>query len=322
MPLAVETTTAEHVVAVVDAVLVGTGTRTVDEDYVAAFCQLPLPAARRALKMAQQLTLVVKQRSTYKPDSIFAQYLICANDTQRAGVFRVIIEQYQPFRLFRDRIALGEDLGTAADRVRAAYSLDTHRESIKDTLLSFGSFAHALQSQGAGLYIAVEQNNTTPRFIETFNVVVADLEAAKFEAGKALGDTARAYLVAATGFDNLAQAYASLTNRADPRPPILHAGNAVESFIIKWAADKTVNLTGATGINSRIERIRQAGHVNDKHLAMIKYLGHVRNAADHGVDAAIGYQWTVTHEGAVEYVRFSTLTITAVVASFSGRYIV
>jgi predicted XRE-type DNA-binding protein len=46
---------------------------------------------------------------------------------------------------------------------------------------------------------------------------------------------------------------------------------------------------------------------------MVKYLGHLRNAADHGVDSEIGTQWQVSAKTAVEYVHVAQSTISAMV---------
>ena len=75
------------------------------------------------------------------------------------------------------------------------------------------------------------------------------------------------------------------------RAPIVHAGNAVESFLSQLAAHHGVNVQNAHGINAKVDVLAKANHLLSKHKFMVKYLGHVRNAADHGVDAEIGTQW-------------------------------
>jgi hypothetical protein len=55
---------------------------------------------------------------------------------------------------------------------------------------------------------------------------------------------------------------------------------------------------------------------------MIRYLGHIRNAADHGIDSEINMQWDVSPKTAVEYVHVAQTAIAAMVAHINGRFTV
>jgi hypothetical protein len=51
-------------------------------------------------------------------------------------------------------------------------------------------------------------------------------------------------------------------------------------------------------------------------------LGHVRNAADHGIDAEIGHQWEVSENTSVEYVHVAITAIRDVVEHLHNRFLV
>ena len=76
-----------------------------------------------------------------------------------------------------------------------------------------------------------------------------------------------------------------------------------------------VNIQGANGINAKADRIAQNNHLTHKHKFMVKYLGHVRNATDHGTDAEIGQTREISKETAIKYVHVTQSVISAIVAS-------
>jgi len=123
--------------------------------------------------------------------------------------------------------------------------------------------------------------------------------------------------------ENLITAYQrAAVAEQDSRAPIVHAGNAVESFLSQLATHHGVNVQNAHGINAKADALGTPNHLLSKHKFMVKYLGHVRNAADHGVDAAIGTQWDVSQNTAVEYVHVAQSVISAIVAQINNRFTV
>ncbi len=119
----------------------------------------------------------------------------------------------------------------------------------------------------------------------------------------------------------LVTAYQQLYNKGEPRSPVLYAGNAVESFLTQLAAKHGVSLSGAPGINAKVEKIAQAGHLATKHKFILKYIGHVRNAADHGTDAEINSTWDIGADTAVEYVHVALSAVKSVVLAFGKQYV-
>jgi hypothetical protein len=88
----------------------------------------------------------------------------------------------------------------------------------------------------------------------------------------------------------------------DGRGAVVSAGNAVESYVADLAGRVGVGLAGATGINAIIDRLDQANTLPKKLVFVGKYLGHVRNAADHGVDPDVGASWLIQSSTGTEYV--------------------
>jgi hypothetical protein len=79
----------------------------------------------------------------------------------------------------------------------------------------------------------------------------------------------------------------------DGRGAVVETGYAVESFITAAAAGANVALGGATGINSKLQPFVTSHALPQKIASIGYYLGHVRNAADHGVDQEMGAAWDI-----------------------------
>jgi hypothetical protein len=104
------------------------------------------------------------------------------------------------------------------------------------------------------------------------------------------------------------------------REAVLQAGIAIENFLVAVAAHHTTNIGGASGVNAKMDRLVNAGHYPGKLHNVCKYLGHVRNAADHGADAEIGAPWDVAGQTGRNYVFVATMFIRAMLAHRQGRH--
>ena len=104
------------------------------------------------------------------------------------------------------------------------------------------------------------------------------------------------------------------------REAILYAGNAVDSFLDWYAIDRGANLQGATGINGKLEKLQQQNFLPKKLVFIGKYIGHLRNAADHGIDADVGAAWEISQGTGRNHVFVATSFIRSVVAFRSGQF--
>jgi hypothetical protein len=317
MPLTIEIfpTTAEHIIAATDAVL--TRPDGCDENYVAQFLDATQNNAHNALEMASQLGLITKNpHNLYVPEKPFAVYLSTAKDSQKAAVLRLVLENYEPYRAFKYRLTLTGFVPQAAEQVRVMFNLAAHRDEIKDTFVNLGTYAQSLISEGAGLFKPANFDTQQADFLQTVEQVAADRAYAEALVRTRLTDTVANWIDAQEVFSPLVTAYQLLPNINDATAPIVHAGNGVESFLVQLATHFGVDLNRANGINIKAERFSSA-QLHTKHKNMLKYLGHLRNAADHGTDAEIGASWEMTKETATEYVHVSISTIKSIVLACS-----
>jgi len=108
-------------------------------------------------------------------------------------------------------------------------------------------------------------------------------------------------------------------NANDPKAAVVDAGNAIESYLVGLAARAGIGLVGANGINAKLDRFDQATWMSKKLIFVGKHLGHVRNAADHGIDPDVGVTWTIRSATGMEYVFLVCSFIAAVTAKELNR---
>lgn len=314
MPQPFSSATAEQVVAVVEAVVVA-GAPTKPE-FVADFSDLPQPQAEEALKLSIDLGLLTHNAGRYVPSNPLCRFLVTPNQMQKAAVLRVLLESYKPFVVFRERLVATTLASNAAQQTKVALDLNAHRENIKDTLVSLGTYSHALITEGGGRYRP--ETNPTENLLEIVAQGCQDAAAAEARIRQQVGVDAAALI----SRDDVIVPLADALLRArggDGRGAVLAAGNAVESYLEAYAGRRNVAVAGATGINAKIDRLSQ-GNVMPRKLAFSgKYLGHIRNAADHGVDTDVGASWTIRGNTGTEYVFVACSFIAGVTAYEGGK---
>lgn len=319
MPFTIYQTTAEEIIGATDAVIqTGTGA---NENLIAEFLTTSLPNAQNASKMAAEIGLIQFDAGTnlYTPIFPYAIYLVTANQLQKAAILRFVLEEYEPYKLFKSRLKLTTSSNDAANQVRALLSLSAHRAEINHTFISLGTFTNSLVNEGAGKYLPVEKSDY--EFIKVVDSVIQNRQDAELKIRERLGEDIVQWIDTNDVFNPIVTAYQRAADiQNDQRAPIVHAGNAIESFLTQVGNHYGVNLAGANGINAKIDRITQ-NNLSVKHKNICKYLGHVRNACDHGVDAAIGQAWSISAETGVEYVHISLTAIRSIYDCIHGNYI-
>lgn len=318
MPFEIHRTTAEHVIGATDAALQTASGATVAK--VAAFLDIEEESARRALRMALQLGLVTSSRGgRYKAVTPMAAYLVTSIQEHKAAILRLALEQFPPYRTFKERLALTGLAPEAANQTRAIHGISEHREVVQSALIELGTFSNSLVSEGAGLFRP--NVNDDPDYLQVLAEVIQDRESADRHVRKRLGETASEWIDQVEVAQHLTTAYQrAAAARDDPHAPIVHAANAVESFLVQLAGHYGVDVSGAHGINAKADTLGQAQHIHAKHKFMLKYLGHLRNAADHGIDPAIGQSWDIAPSTAVEYVHVAISVVSDLVAATAGDY--
>jgi hypothetical protein len=291
--------------AAVEAVLVTR--RPADVDYVSDFLDLPQDQAEGALRLAVDLGLLSEGKGSFEVASPLCEFVATPNERRKAAVLRIVMESYEPFVTFRERLTV-TTASSAAHETKALLDLDAHREDIKDTLISLGTYGGALVTEGGGHYRLESADSESP--LEELAASAADLAAAEGRIRSQIGADAAA--VSSRNEVILPLSEALLRARdGDARGAVVNAGNAVESYLVDFAGRIGVNLAGATGINAKLDRVDQAGGLPKKLVFVGKYLGHVRNAADHGVDPEVGASWTIRSSTGTEYVLVACTFIAA-----------
>ena len=238
MPLAAPTT-AEQVMAAIEAVVANGA--TAEADMVAAFLDSTPVRATAALDMAVELGLLTKHANTYKATNPLCRYTL--NADQKAAVLRVALEAYQPFNKFRERLVSTADVSVAAKQTKTLCGLTADRDEVRDTLLSLGTYGHALVTEGAGNYQL--EVGSLANHLQVLAAACTELMAAEGRIRAQLGPAAEQVL--RDQRDNvivpLANALVKANNRDGPGA-VQQAGNAVEAHIDALAVRKVVVLTG------------------------------------------------------------------------------
>src|SRR6185437_11019236 len=139
-------TTAEYVVGAVEAVVLNGGPTTVE--LITEFLDATPANAAAALEMAVELGLLSKNGHTYIAAGPLCRFTSIPE--QGAAVLRILIESYRPFTVFRERLLATADVNHAAQATKAVCHLPAHRDVVKETLISLGTYSRALVTEGGG----------------------------------------------------------------------------------------------------------------------------------------------------------------------------
>lgn len=308
--------TAEQVIRVSEAAVALKS--VADAPTISRYTDLPDELTQRALSLAVDLGLLQNDGAVFKSDSPLCKLLRTPHEKERAAVLRVTIESYEPFQVFREELDATDDASTAANRTKAQLDLDCHREEIKDTLVSLATFSGAL---------TVSHGNTYERDNKSLGNLLAELVAGSGEEAAAvylvrqeIGPNAAAVCDHAEVIAPLAAGARHASGGGAGREAVVNAGNAVESFLSWYGNSRDHPVGEAHGLNAKVRMLEQAGHLPSKLVNLSKYLGHIRNAADHGVDDDIGAPWSVSDATGRNYVFVATQFIRSVVEFNDGQF--
>lgn len=292
-------TTAEDIVAVVDAVVAKGVNAT--KDFITEFTGIATDdQVIKAIHMACELQLIQYDSSNncYNPQSFLARKLVSAtSDEQKAVFMRLILEQYAPYETFKTRYSFTKSIDLACKQTKTLHSMASNERDIKNTLISIATYAKALKSEGASLYSFAEESDAVEIISEALHNASITEESLRLFWGEgvyAFSDTANVFRPLVEAFQK------TKSNAIDTRAVVVCAANAFESFLNDFAIENSVSLTGKNGILQKSSALNQ--YLSKKHRGMIDYIGQIRNAADHGADSDENNQmWTVTTETATLY---------------------
>lgn len=311
-------TTAEDIVAVVDAVCAKPN--LCDKDFVCEFTDLTINRAENALHMAEQLSFIKFDASTtnYHGSSFLARLMVSSrNDEQKAAIIRLVLEQYEPYVTFKSRYLFTDSADSASKQVKVLHSMNSLYKDIKNTIISMATYSKSIVDGGANSYRLNPDISSHIALLESaLNCKSSDENNLIFQFGKTIYDM----LDKETVINPLADAYSKIQNSTvDARSIVLYAGNAFESYLVQNAASNQISLVGKNGIISKASALS----LSKKHKGMIEYIGQVRNAADHGADTnENGKSWEISEETARVYPFLITNLIKAICERDSGNLFV
>lgn len=300
--------------AAIEALVVNGGPATIQT--IAEFLETTQPLATAAIDMAIELGVVNQNGNNYETASPFCRFT--AIPEQKAALLRILIESYRPFVIFRERLLATADLSRAAQATKVICNLPAHRDIVKETLISLGTYSRALVTEGGGNYQLEAQSLVNA--LQVIASACSDMTTAEGRIRSQLGPPAEAALAQHrdTVIVPLADALMRANNRDAPGA-VQAAGNAVESHITAMAARLNVALAGANGIIEKLNRFANPRRLPRKLVQVGTYLGGIRNAADHGPDPDINNgSWQIRDATGLEYVFVACSFIAATLAIERG----
>jgi hypothetical protein len=289
--------TAEQVAEVAEAVALAGDPASAEA--IADHVDHPLAAVQRALSVAAQLGLVREDGGNYRPAAPFGYYFTEATDTRRVDVLRFALEAFPAYRFFKQRVAMHRDPLRAAREAKLRFGFDNHESEIRETLVSLGQFSGSLNyATDSGYTVAV--SGEAEAFLAAAEEIATDGAAVENFVRERLGDEVYAFIQDEQDgvITHLRSTLRKVVAGEADRTAVVHIGNACENFLVKLAQEvsPTVSLTGATGVISKGQRLKDQGVITEKHMGYVRLVGQLRNAADHGQDADINQEWQVTPE--------------------------
>ncbi len=313
MPRKFSHSTAEQLFQIVEAIQV---TGKSKHDFLETFCDFSSDQVINGTELAVDMGLLIKDGDCYKAANGLIRFFSTPVDAEKAAILRVVLENYEPFIIFRQRLMSTNSADTAAQQTKTMLDLDAHREEVKDTLISLGTYSRAFSIEGGGRYsISTEPLSNE---LESLASACEDLSAAEVTIRRQIGE--RADLVNRTEvIEPLAHALrkASAHQASDA---VRDAAEAIESFLSRLGARMGLTLTGADGIIQLLEKFRPGNHLPKKIIESAKYLGQLRNAADHGVDndPDVGALWHIQNTSGLQYVFVACSFISACLEREAG----
>jgi hypothetical protein len=309
-------TTAEDIVAVVDAVCAKDG--KADKDFISQFTGIATDdQVQKATHMAIELNLLKfnSTEGTYSTDLFLANKLVMAkNDEQKAAVMKIVLEEYEPYKVFKLRYERTNSIELACRQMKIMFGMSSNERDIKNTIVSVATYAKALKSEGANLYSFTNQVDDMKLLGETYQGLFFNTIALK----RFFGDN----LLSRINEKNVQEPLVEAMQKAsadvpDAKSVIVYAANAFESFLNDYAVEKNVSLQGKNGILQKRDALSAV--LSKKHRGMIDYIGQIRNAADHGADNdENGQMWSVSNETANIYPSIVAILIRDILLRDNG----
>jgi len=313
MPSPFSPATAEQVISVVDAV---TALGTCTADSASEFLDSPKDRTAAALELAHALGLVRKDGKNWLRAGLLSRFVGSPLEERKAAVLRVSLESYEPFVTFQQRLEATASIDLAAQQTKAIHGITAHKDEVRDTLLSLGTYSRAIQTVGGGRYECSVSPMDEP--LASLSDGCDEQTVAESRVRLQLGDEVYDSVDRDDVVIPLIDAIGRCA-RNDASGAVMAAGNAVESYLAALAQARGVNVTNRHGINAKVDELATHAGLPTKLKNVGKYLGHVRNAADHGSDPEINCAWTIRPQTGREYTSVALSFIATTHAHYNGQ---
>jgi hypothetical protein len=307
MPVDLPEATPEHIVAVVDCVVMQPG---VDARGCAAFADITEDHARRALAAACLLGLLEVTNGGHRPAGLTASLLAEGSLDQKRQIFRTHLERFEPFAYVRRRMVQGFDLHQACREARVRFDLAPTPAVIRDVFARWGAYARSFV--GDPPQVDISHGIDAP-IATVVDAILDETTSAEVILSDELGP--RVYIELDQGVrENLLAAIRKFRERQEPRSVAQPLGIAFEDFLRVIAAQHGIDVSTKNGIGQVGDALRAEDKIAKKHVGLVHAISAMRIAAEHGIDQEENEEWAITAQG----VRLLLASVALAVKSISA----
>lgn len=317
--------TARQIVEAVEAVyLIGQQKSPVCSESVASFMEVQKKRAVAALENAVLLDLLMvsdagSSREYYVGGDPLCRYLVQSSQGEKRTMFRVRLEEFAPYKLYKSRRIAGEESRHAAQQVCTVAGIRSlGAPELADLFETWGMWSGSLTRKDDGATLAEID-------FESLSALTSLLTSLQRER-----DAVVHFLVVEIGEVNfhklpedcreaLIDAVIAFSSGNEAGSIIRSLANAVEAFLI-WVASRSpaVELKGASSIISYAETLKAAGRISARHLGSAHLIGQIRAAADHADGEEEGRTWRIRRESAREAIHVAIGMILSIMRYMGG----
>lgn len=227
------------------------------------------------MSLAVDLGFLVKEdkANRYEPHSLLCRLLRTPHERERVAILRIVLESFEPFLVFREELEITKDPAEAARRTKTKLALDSHREDIKDTLLSLATYSGALKAGQGNSY--ERDTDGMQRLLQELSSGSGEESSSIHAIREELGEHAANQVDHENVIIPLATALRHAFTEGLGREAVVHASNAIESFLTSYAESVGVDLQGASGVNAKVDRLKQQRKLPKKLQFVGKYIGPI-----------------------------------------------
>jgi hypothetical protein len=248
-----------------------------------------------ALLAAEMLELITpRSRNRRGYDfSPLVSLIVKAGSQDKRILFRIHLDQFEPFVLFVERLRTGIQPQQAAHE---AYAV---RDFADDPLVawrafeSWGTYSGSLARADDGRYAPADPGTKLSSVRRSLRYLSDQAQDARQIVLEYLGPVPFRYIEGRVR-DALVDAIVMYANENQPENIILRIGNTYEDFL-RRVGYRRVDLRNSSGIIQIGNQLRNRRLIAQKHLGAVQLIGQIRNATEHGGDPDEGNRcWQVT----------------------------